>query len=124
MTGIAAFVKGTVPQALPPLALITLFLGLVFFLGAAVFGMLVNMPHMYPSYEVADGPTMTLMRTEKRNHSEEKARSIVAALHIKTVVPLRKGNDRKVWFLTWAQGCQILAVAAISIAVFVEIVRS
>lgn len=124
MTGVAAFVKGTAPQALPPFAAMALILALVFFVGAAVCGILVTFAHAYPPHSVADEATMQRMRNEKRDHSDEEARTVVSYLHEGTVASLRKGNDRKVNFLTWAQGFQILALLTVSMAVFVQIVRS
>ena len=123
MTGVAAFVKRAVPEALPPLAVMALILALVFFVGAAACGILVNFPQIYP-YDVADEATMTKMRIDKRDHSAEEARSVVSHVHIKTVVSLREGNNRKANFVTAAQVFQILALVTVSIAVFVEIVRS
>ncbi|GAA1794389.1 hypothetical protein GCM10009682_15210 [Luedemannella flava] len=121
LTGIGALAKGAGVGALPTVAFGAVIVALVFFLGAAVFGILVNIPHLYPPHPVADAATMTEMRTSKRDHTDAEARSVIAHLHIGTVDKLRKGNDLKVQWISAAQFAQVLAVVALSVAVWVII---
>lgn len=118
LTGVGAVAHGAASAPLPTAAVVGVILALVFFFGAALSGILVNFWPIYPPHAVADASTMTQMRMTKRDHSEEEARSVVAHIHIGTVESLRKGNDLKIQWVAAAQFCQILALIAVSVAVY------
>jgi hypothetical protein len=124
LTGIGALTKGATSAPIPLTAIIAVVCALVLFFGAALCGILVNFWPMYPPHTVAGTATMTQMRTTKRDQSDEEARSVVAHLHIGTVDSLRKGNDIKVHWVAGAQFCQILALVAVSVAVYFIVAQS
>lgn len=124
LTGVGAVVHGASSSALPTLAVRALVAALVFFFLAALGGILVNFWPLYPGQNVADNATMTQMRTTKRRDTDEVARSTVAHLYIGTLMNVRKGNNRKLEFVAAAQFFQILALVAVSIAVYFVITHN
>lgn len=118
LAGVGALAKGVTSVAPPRVAIVAVVFALVFFFGAALCGSLVNFWPLYPPYKVADGATMTEMRTNKRDHTDEEARSVVAYIHVGTLESLRKINDRKVKWVGAAQLCEIFALLAVSVAVY------
>ncbi|WP_327006041.1 hypothetical protein OHA72_01335 [Dactylosporangium sp. NBC_01737] len=124
LAGVGALVKGITSTAPPSAVIVAVICALVFFFSAALCGTLISFGPIFPPHTLADAATMTQMRTTRRDHSEEEARSVVAHLHIGTLDSLRKGNDIKVRWVVAAQFCQILALVAVSAAVCFIVAQS
>lgn len=72
-------------------------------------------------YAVPDTRTLELFLTQRWTDTETTARNNTAWLDLDTVGSLRRGNARKSWALAWALRIQLVAVAAVVLAVAVEL---
>jgi hypothetical protein len=68
-------------------------------------------------YEVTNTDTLLEMRSGHWTDKEVDARNTVAHRNIQTIATLRAGNDKKAWWVTTALVFQLLAAAALLIAV-------
>jgi hypothetical protein len=123
LLGVAAFANRTDSSALPPFGVVALIVGLILFLGSGVCGILVNFWPIYPAHPVADAATMKQMATIKRLDTESDARSVISHINVGTLAGLRKGNDKKIRFVTIAHIFQVLALVVLSVAIVVAITR-
>jgi hypothetical protein len=92
----------------------SLLAGLALFAIAALCGMMAN--RTIP-YEVTSPETLQEMRTGHWTDDEVDARNIVVYRNIHTITTLRSGNNRKAWWVTRALVFQLLAAAALLLAV-------
>lgn len=90
------------------------FLSLLLFMVAGVAGILANANR---SHEVASTETLNEMLCSHWTDTEVTARNIRASLNVRTLSTLRAGNNVKVGFLTAALVCQLVAIAALVVAI-------
>lgn len=115
LAAVGAFVSARGGFGLPTGTIFPLTVTLVAFSLAAVCGLLASHNRQY---DVADRTTLALMVGEKWPTSEVDARNVVADLNARTVDSLRRGNNKKATLLMAGLAFQLLALAALSVAVF------
>jgi hypothetical protein len=93
--------------------------GLILFVGAALFGLWAN---ALRSYDVAKRARLEEMTTNAHwSDSEQEARRNIAASNTVTVKSLREGNDSKATILTVGLTLQLAALLCLAVAVIVEL---
>jgi hypothetical protein len=86
-------------------------------LSALIAGLLLN-------YEVPDEATLRSCLDDHWTDTEISARLACAWMNLDTFLSLRKGNNRKSWWLDWAPRTQLLAVVVLGAAVGWELYRA
>lgn len=94
-------------------------LSLLFFIGAAVAGLGAN---RLISYRVASDTAMRTMLSTRWSDSEVTARNSCAWQNVETLQDLRIGNNAKARLITRGLTVQLVGVAALTFAIFWELV--
>jgi hypothetical protein len=88
------------------------------FVGAGALGIFANANRRY---QVTAKQTHQRMLNEHWVDDEIDARNYVATLNLATLDTLRDGNNVKVWFLSAALICQVIAIALLGAAIIVQV---
>jgi hypothetical protein len=119
--GLVAVLTGADNYSLPTGAEPWLAMALVFFLIAALAGIVTNMPLLYLAVEV---PELKSLLDSFWADGPEIAEKRVAATQLKVLARARSMNGMKGWILVGAVASELVAVAALALAIWVVLVHA